>query len=48
MTTVDNTHARQALAVSTQGKHANVVTVTLARELVGCMWVIAQEIPVTA
>jgi transposase len=31
-----------------QGKHANVVTVAIARELVGFMWAIAKEIPVTA
>jgi hypothetical protein len=31
-----------------KGKHANVVTVAIARELVGCLWAIAQEIPVTA
>jgi len=30
-----------------QGKHANVVTVAIARELVGFMWAIAKEIPVT-
>jgi transposase len=30
-----------------RGKHANVVTVAIARELVGFMWAIAQEIPVT-
>jgi transposase len=30
------------------GKHANVVPVAIARELVGCMWAIAKEIPVTA
>jgi transposase len=31
-----------------KGKHANVVTVAIARELVGFMWAIAQEIPLTA
>jgi hypothetical protein len=31
-----------------EGKHANVVTVAIARELVGFMWAIAKEIPVTA
>jgi transposase len=31
-----------------KGKHANVVTVAIARELVGFMWAIAKEIPVTA
>jgi transposase len=31
-----------------RGKHANVVTVAIARELVGFMWAIAQQVPVTA
>ena len=31
-----------------RGKHANVVTVASARELIGCMWAIAQEGPVVA
>jgi transposase len=31
-----------------KGKHANVVTVAIARELVGFMWAIAKEVPVTA
>lgn len=30
-----------------QGKHANVVTVAIARELVGFLWAIAKEVPVT-
>jgi transposase len=30
-----------------KGKHANVVTVAIARELVGFMWALAQEVPVT-
>jgi transposase len=30
-----------------RGKHANVVTVAIARELVGFIWAIAKEIPVT-
>src|SRR4029453_11282494 len=30
-----------------RGKHANVVTVAIARELVGFMWAIAKEVPVT-
>jgi transposase len=30
-----------------RGKHANVVTVAIARELTGCMWAIAQEVPLT-
>jgi transposase len=30
-----------------KGKHANVVTVAIARELVGFMWAIAQAVPVT-
>jgi transposase len=31
-----------------RGKHANIVTVAIARELAGCMWAIAREVPVTA
>jgi transposase len=31
-----------------RGKHANVVTVAIARELAGFMWAIAKEIPVAA
>jgi transposase len=30
-----------------RGKHANVVTVAIARELAGFMWAIAQQVPVT-
>ena len=30
-----------------QGKHANGVTVAIARELAGFMWAIAREVPVT-
>jgi transposase len=30
-----------------KGKHANVVTVAIARELVGFVWAIAQEVPLT-
>jgi transposase len=30
-----------------RGKHANVVTVAMARELAGFMWAIAQQVPVT-
>jgi hypothetical protein len=30
-----------------KGKHANVVTAAIARELVGFLWAIAQEVPVT-
>ena len=30
-----------------KGKHANVVTVAMARELAGCMWAIAKQVPVT-
>ena len=30
-----------------RGKHANVVTVAIARELAGCMWAIAREVPIT-
>jgi transposase len=29
-----------------RGKHANVVTVAIARELAGFMWAIAKEVPV--
>jgi transposase len=31
-----------------RGKHANVVTVAIARELAGFMWAIAKEMPLTA
>jgi transposase len=31
-----------------RGKHANIVTVAIARELVGCMWAIAKQVPVAA
>src|SRR5918999_2127643 len=31
-----------------RGKHANVVTVAIARELVGFMWAVAHRVPVTA
>ena len=31
-----------------RGKHANIVTVAMARELAGCMWAIAQQVPVAA
>ena len=31
-----------------RGKHANVVTVAIARELTGFMWAIAREVPVIA
>jgi transposase len=30
-----------------RGKHANQVVVAIARELVGCMWAIATQVPVT-
>ena len=30
-----------------KGKHANVVTVAIARELVGFVWAMAQEVPIT-
>ena len=32
---------------SSRGKHANVVTVAIARELAGFMWAIAKQVPVT-
>jgi transposase len=35
---------RQLIA---RGKHANVVTVAIARELAGCRWAIAKQVPVT-
>jgi transposase len=31
-----------------RGKHANVVTVAIARELAGFMWAIAKQVPITA
>lgn len=31
-----------------RGKHANMVTVAIARELVGVMWAIAKQVPLTA
>jgi transposase len=31
-----------------RGKHANVVTVAIARELIGFMWAIAKEVPMVA
>jgi transposase len=31
-----------------RGKHAHIVTVAIARELVGCMWAIAKQVPVAA
>jgi hypothetical protein len=31
-----------------RGKHANLVTVAIARELAGCMWAIATPLPVAA
>jgi transposase len=33
--------------LSARGKHANQVVVAMARELVGCMWAIATQLPVT-
>jgi len=33
--------------LSTRGKHAHQVVVAIARALIGCMWAIAKEIPVT-
>ena len=30
-----------------RGKHANQVVVAMARELVGCRWAMATEVPVT-
>ena len=34
--------------LAARGKHANVVTVAIARELAGFMWAIAKEVPITA
>jgi transposase len=31
-----------------RGQHAHVVTVAMARELTGCMWAMAKEVPVIA
>jgi hypothetical protein len=31
-----------------RGKHAHVVTGAIARELAGCMWAIAREVPITS
>ena len=31
-----------------RGKHAHIVTVAMARERAGCMWAIAQQVPVAA
>jgi transposase len=33
--------------LTARGNHANQVVVAIARELVGCMWAIAQQVPVT-
>jgi transposase len=38
------TRYRRLLA---KGKHANVVTGAIARELVGFVWAMAQEVPIT-
>ena len=38
------TRFRRLLA---RGKHANQVVVAIARELVGCLWAIAKQVPVT-
>jgi transposase len=34
--------------LAARGKHANVVPVAIARELTGCMWAIATEVPIVA
>jgi transposase len=34
--------------LAARGKHANIVTVAIARELVGFMWAIAKQLPVVA
>ena len=33
--------------LASRGKHANVVTVAIARELMGFMWAIAKQVPIT-
>jgi hypothetical protein len=38
------TRSRRLVA---RGKHRNVVTVAMARELAGFLWAIAQEVPIT-
>jgi transposase len=38
---------RRYRRLGARGKHANVVTVAIARELAGFMWAIAQQVPVT-
>jgi transposase len=39
---------RRYRRLGARGKHANVVTVAIARELAGFMWAIAKQVPVTA
>jgi transposase len=34
--------------LAARGKHAKVVPVAIARELTGCMWAIATEVPIVA
>lgn len=34
--------------LTSRGKHANVVTVAIARELAGFMWAIAKQVPLLA
>jgi transposase len=38
---------KRSRTLSARGQHANQVVVAMAREVVGCMWAMAQEIPVT-
>ena len=38
---------RRYRRLGARGKHANVVTVAIARELAGFMWAIAKQVPVT-
>jgi transposase len=38
---------QRARRLVSRGKHANVVTVAIARELAGFMWAMAREVPVT-
>ncbi|MBI3330359.1 MAG: IS110 family transposase [Nitrospinae bacterium] len=37
----------RARKLSARGTHANPVVVAIARELIACMWAIAQEVPLT-
>jgi transposase len=43
-TLTDNKLTRPYRQLIARGKHANVVTVAIARELAGFMWAIAKEV----